>query len=711
MMKEKECFFKEALPVWEEGKACEKNNTLLFRTMIPKGEDALLRITGASLYQIFINGRLIGAGPARAAHGSYRVDELPLSNYLETEENVLVIQVSGYYINNFYTLEQPAFLCAEVFADYSCIAATGKTGFEVRTMKERIQKVQRYSYQRGFTEVYYWNEELEAFKHGKGMATEDLILEVQEDKKYLPRGIYYPLYEYEKVQKIAESGKVEICDEMVRTYADRSLCYIGESLRGYLQEELTVCSTDAICRQRYHVEQKNVPLDEVVLQDKEYVTYSFGKNLSGAVGFRVECKERTTLYMTFDEMQISGDYGFRILDMANVVIWELEPGIYELTTFEPYTMQYLRLASVGGQCTLSEVHMRRYGYPEIQKQLLTDRPKLKKVFDAAVETFRQNTFDIFMDCPSRERAGWLCDAFFMGRSEYALTGNNQVERNFLENYAMCYNSTVPEGMLPMCYPSDSEIKAEFIPQWGMWFVLELGDYYRRSKDDVLIQKAKTKVDELLQYFKKYENEYGLLECLDGVQMIEWSESKKYMDDVNFPTNMLYAKMLEDIGEMYQDEEALMKAEALKKQIFQMSFQDGFFVDNAIRKEDGSLEVTRNMSECCQYFAFFTGLADLNNCKDLWNVLVEDFGYQRRKHNNWENVVFANAFIGNVLRMDLLCKYNEKERLLHDMEEYFYYMAETTGTLWEFEAEKASCNHGFMSYLLYLLNEFGMIGGM
>ena len=52
------------------------------------------------------------------------------------------------------------------------------------------------------------------------------------------------------------------------------------------------------------------------------------------------------------------------------------------------------------------------------------------------ETFAQNSFDIFTDCPTRERAGWLCDSFFLGRAEYEFTGTNLIERSFLENYML-----------------------------------------------------------------------------------------------------------------------------------------------------------------------------------------------------------------------------------------------------------------------------------
>lgn len=444
------------------------------------------------------------------------------------------------------------------------------------------------------------------------------------------------------------------------------------------------------------------------MPDSAYATFTFSKNLSGIVEFDVECQKETTLYMTFDEIQVKDEYGFRLNETVNVVIWKLKAGTCHLVTFEPYVMQYVRFASVGGDCTIRNIRMRRYGYPAIKKTLCTDREKLKKVFAASVETFRQNVFDLPMDCPSRERAGWLCDSFFIGRTEYVLTGRNQVERNFLENYVLFSSNVLPEGMLPMCYPADFEDDPEYVPQWAMWFVLELADYYERTKDVQLVSLAKPCVDALMAYFKKYENEYGMLERLDGINLIEQSATREYMMDVNFPTNMLYARMLECVSEMYENAQILKKADILKTEIFKMSYRDYFFMDNAVRTENGTLRVTDNVSECCQYFAFFTGVADPERCQELWDILVKDFGYERRKSGKWPQVLFANAFIGNYLRMELLCHYGKKERLLHDMEEYFCYMAEKTGTLWEHEDGHESCDHGFASYIAYLLDRIGMI---
>lgn len=695
-------FFKKAVPVWEKGKEKEKNYTLLFRTFIEAGKGTKLTLTGASTYQIFVNQNFVGTGPARAAHGYYRVDELDLDQYLTEAQNEIVIKVAGYYINSFHYLEQPAFLCAEVTCGEEVLAATGGKGFEVRHMIERVQKVQRYSYQRTFTEVY----SMDAKKELDWGRVE--LVEVTK-KNFTSRNVYYPLYEKEPVQEVIACGEIEFSKEPLRTYTDRSLWKIGESLRGYQKEELEVCSAERLYHHKYVPNNKQQEPSQLKLDDGRYCTLTFGKNLSGIVEFEIECDTEVELQMTFDELLKDDAFGFRWdWGAANIVIWKLQPGTYRLLTFEPYTMQYVRFAVIGGACMIRDVHMRRYGYPKLQYKLISDDEQLLSVCDAAEETFRQNVYDIYMDCPSRERAGWLCDAYFMARTEHVFDKTNQVERNFLENYIYCSNGNVPKGMLPMCYPADFEMEPEFIPQWALWFVIELKEYYDRTGDRELIEKAKSKVESVLAYFKKYENEDGMLEHLDGEEMIEWSETKKFMKDVNFPTNMMYATVLEYVAELYEVPEYPQKAKELREKIFEMSYFDGFFHDHAIRQTDGTLEVLPDISECGQYFAFFFGVANKENCAELWENLVRDFGIERRRYNKWENVVFANAFVGNYLRMELLLQYGEHEKLLEDIKNYFYHMSITTGTLWEFESTEASCNHGFASYILYLFEQLGML---
>ena len=130
---EREQLFLRAKPVWEEGKEKVSNYTLLFRTEI-EGKYALkdkvvIKLTGHTVYKLYINGNFVLHGPAKTAHSYWRVDELEINKYLTQEINTVSILVGGYYCYSYAYTGQPSFLCAEITCSSEVVAATGDFGF------------------------------------------------------------------------------------------------------------------------------------------------------------------------------------------------------------------------------------------------------------------------------------------------------------------------------------------------------------------------------------------------------------------------------------------------------------------------------------------------------------------------------------------------------------------------------------------------------
>lgn len=693
-------FYSKASPVWAKDRENEMNLTLIFSATLQKADKAVLTITGASYYNVYVNGEFCGVGPARAAHGYFRVDNLPIK--LDKDQNEVKIIVMGYAANSFYHIDQPSFLCAEIETEKGVIAWTDEKGetFKACEWLGKIQKVQRYSFQRPFVEVYDYTK--------KQFAPVELS-NTKGEEKYLERGIYYPDYEKENAKCICQEGEFTLSDKS-QYYDDRSISNIGPKLKGYFKSDLEVFSTMKAQKINPVIKwEVSEPADLAYLEEDSFVTYDMGINTTGLIGFNVYCDEESEITVVFDEIiQQDGQIHYTRLTSANVIIIKTVPGKLSFLSVEPYTFRYIRIYVKGKSCNIANMHVRRIGFYEIKKKLKSDNMRLNAVFNAAIETFRQNTFDIYMDCPSRERAGWLCDSFFTSRVEHVLTGKSDVERNFIENYILPDSfKCLPEGMLPMCYPSD-HYDGVFIPNWAMWFVVELEEYYMRTGDIELIQKAKDKVYALIKYFEKFENEYGLLEKLESWVFVEWSHSNDLVQDVSFPTNMLYAKVKHIVSKLYGDKKLEEESQSMFEAIRKLSYTDyGFFCDNAYRV-DGKLVLSGEYTESCQYYAFHTGTASPETYPELWKRLVNDFGFDRKQTKKWPDVSFANAFIGNYLRLDLIAMYESADEILKNIEGYFYYMAEKTGTLWENDGDYASCNHGFASHVLYWFDKFGMI---
>ena len=69
--------------------------------------------------------------------------------------------------------------------------------------------------------------------------------------------------------------------------------------------------------------------------------------------------------------------------------------------------------------------------------------------------------------------------------------------------------------------------------------------------------------------------------------VEWSEANDFVQDVNYPSNMLYAGALAAAGRMYGLPELTAKAEKIRETIRRQSFDGEFFVDNAVRRTASS----------------------------------------------------------------------------------------------------------------------------
>lgn len=688
-------FFKNAIPVWLNGRIEEMNVRMQAKAIIYfEAQETVIKIATSGIYQLWVNGHFVSYGPARAGKNHFRVDEWDITQYLSRKKNIVVVEVCGYYTHSFYIQKQQSFLTAEIFESGESIAWTGKH-FTARPNPFYIQKTERYSYQRPMIEAYKI-EKADTF-----FIDEESGEELQEtiSGTYIKRHSPYPEFETVTAQRIL-TGDVENFEPENIIY-DRSVTDVNDNLSGFPIDTLESFASYE-CQKLKSISHNSVHIGAI--KNMEYAIYELPKNSTGILSFDISVENDSIIYILFDEVLNENNVvDFLRGGCANCVKYKLSSGKKKLHFFEVYTMKYIQIIAVGGDCDISELKMIEYKHPLIEYNTEKFPPDIKKIADAAIETYRQNSVDIFTDCPSRERAGWLCDSFFSGRTEFLLTGKNIIEKSFLENFLHeKVFQGLPKGMVPMCYPSD-RLNDTFIPQWALWLILELEEYQNRSGDIALVKEFEEVVNRLLDYFSAFENSDGLLEKLDGWNFVEWSKANDLVNDVNYPTNMLYAAALEVVSRLYSRSDLLEKGEKIKEMILKQSFNGEFFCDNAVRKK-GKLVLTGECTEVCQYYAFFFGVATKSSHAKLLNILINDFGPQRATTQLHPNIYPANAFIGNYLRLEILMRYGEYDKVKDNIIGFFSYMADKTGTLWEHIDTTASCNHGFASYVLCWINE-------
>ena len=698
--------FRKALPVWEEGKENEMNYNLVFRAVVDKSNDAKISLTASSMYQMFVNGVLVSEGPARAGHGYYRVDEIDLSEHLTEEKNVVCIYVQGYCVENYYLINQPSFLCAEIVSEGQVVASTGNSGFEAYENSFRIREVVRYSFQRTFVEAYRYDEKHRDFEKNVALDFPKVKLVTVGQKKFIERGVALARYDECDADKVITRGRAVFTDECPEPFR---MSYSVPSADNKAFDKIEINVFDEINKGTYtHYSVSDEKADVVEIPSNEYVIYKMPTEKTGFIRYEIEAEDDAEIIVHFDETLHDGDVTpDRLLTHQRGVVWFVGKGKYSIITCEPYTVNYLKFINKSeGKVTVKNLGITEFTADIEYIPLNSGNENLDLIHKAAIETYKQNAIDIFTDCPSRERAGWLCDSFFTARVEKLLTGKSDVERNFLENFLIAEDKGhIEKRMFPMCFPAD-HINNNFIPNWAMWYVVELEEYLMRSGDRNLVDMAKDKILSLCEYFEAFENADGLLENLEKWIFVDWSKANDFVDGVNYPSNMMYARMLEVVTNLYGDEKYAQKACEIKKAVCEQSYFDGFFRDHAVRDEKGNLKlIPEHVTESCQYYAFFTKTATKYSHPELWKVLVEEFGPGRMEKGLHTDVDPSNAFMGLYIRLDLLSEEGDRETVLSNIEGFFIHMAKTTGTLWEDKDGAASCNHGFASHVLVWMDKF------
>lgn len=175
---------------------------------------------------------------------------------------------------------------------------------------------------------------------------------------------------------------------------------------------------------KFNIEKElNAPFGDFSLKAGSFLSCEMERNLTGFICCDIECPRRSVISFLFDEILTDGDIDPLRLGCVNHLKLTLEAGRYRFVSMEPYTFKYLKTAVFEGECVVKDLHIKEYAFPAAEiKNSLELSGKMQEIYQAGIETFRQNTLDVYMDCPSRERGGWLCDSFFTSRVEFLLTG-------------------------------------------------------------------------------------------------------------------------------------------------------------------------------------------------------------------------------------------------------------------------------------------------
>lgn len=672
---------------------------------------AVVHIAARNVYRLYLNGEMVMHGPARTAHGYARVDAVEIGSLLKDGENHIAVEVIVYG-GDFYkgysndcTLE-PGLLTAEVLADGEAVSATGRDGWMVCRLKERDGRAERISHSRECAEVCRLTANRADWRMGKhaGFVPTELL---ESEPVYLERKSLLPALEKHPARELLGFGACRIDPEIEVVPEFWNQDHFNPE--GYYDSLPVHPLKD--CRQTVEaeggVDVKRVGSDiRLGGASDKYLLYDMGENCVGFIGVEFTVERGGIVDIAHSEwIDLDGTLSFAHNTVTRLYV---PAGRTSFVTMEPAIARYLKLYfRETGDVAVHGVDMVEYTIPdEHRSAFLCSDGEINRLYRAAKRSLVLNTLDIFMDCPDRERGGWLCDSLWTARAAAMMLSDGRVERDFIENFLLTPADGMSNAFFPDVYPGNKADYSEGtgISTWSFWLMCGLCEYVRRTGDRDFAEEHAARVEAFVNGSGSFIGPSGLIERLDGV-FIDWSLSNRweYQDCISTPVNALYAYVLRELGELYHRADWIERGTEMRRilrEAIAKATPGGLkrltiFPDHWTKSEDGSLCPGGNTSESGMATALWSGLFERDEVPALVRHVRDSMGPAPRFPSD-PNVGKSGLFIGLCIRLDMLCRLGLHGQMFEDMKSiYLPQLKEGPGTLWEHSIiDSSSRCHGF-----------------
>lgn len=697
--------FQEAKPVWGTGLQHTYNQFLGFyrKLEISPEQTVKFAIGARSYYRLFINGEMIANGPARTAKHYCRIDEISkkLSGTVHIAVEVTAISKLNNYCND-CTLE-PGLLVMEITDEQgNVLAATGDAFWNYTELTSRRELVETMSHSRGIVEWYDLDEKSFDWRCGN-IEEAKIPAELDEKVTFLERRAPYPTYQPLSMGALLEVADMIPTEEGGAGFVLKLARSVNESWYEMLPKEncfleqlrkANEATFTGTYKQSVDIEKGKTIYTIVPGENAASFLWEREQSEIGFIDFEVTVEKSCVIdiinsdHRHFTGVLKSNSYATRYC---------LKPGTYHLTTLEPKLTRYIKMIfRTTGIITVSKPQLLDDSYPENYKGYFEcSDGELNMIYQAARRTLRLSTLDIFMDCPQRERGGWLCDSQFSAHATYQMFGDLGVEKDFIENFMLTDPDTMWKSFFPEVYPgSKTEPSDPGLQNWSFWLLTELYEYYKRSGDVAFVKQCEERVSRFVEGLLSLRGESGLLENLYN-QFLDWSLSNRSFSlyPISIPNNCLAVNLLEKMAELYGKEEWKIAADEMRCIIEQMDTSIGLFSgggDAAVYK-DGKLDRTDCPTESGAALEIWSGFHedDANYMQKFYYTMGTCPTYCADP-----NVGKSNLFIGLMIRFDVLARMGKIDQLVKEWKDlYLPEIKLGSGTLFENYNGFSGC-HGF-----------------
>ena len=239
----------------------------------------------------------------------------------------------------------------------------------------------------------------------------------------------------------------------------------------------------------------------------------------------------------------------------------LPSGSAEVQTFEPLWWRTWRYVQVDVDTkdkplTLHTLHARTTWYPFVERATFhSSDPTLEDIWQVGWRTARVNAHETYMDCPYWEQTQYVGDTRIEALVSYVMSGDDRLARQALVSFA---DSALPSGLTQSSFPVHG---VQIIPPFSLLWIGMVHDFWMYRPDTADgVRELLPQTHAVLEYFEKLqrpdgllgklpENGFGLWNFLDWTKPYPMGAPPQNADGGSVPLSLQLAAALQDEADL------------------------------------------------------------------------------------------------------------------------------------------------------------------
>lgn len=214
----------------------------------------------------------------------------------------------------------------------------------------------------------------------------------------------------------------------------------------------------------------------------------------------------------------------------------------QTAVFEPIVylgMRYFQVDNSPMPLTTDNVRFikRHYEFDLSRSNFTSSNAMLNTVWEVMKDSLISCAQEALVDTPTREKGGFLGDAWSQGAAGMVAMGDRVMNQRVLKEFVMSQNQYWPDGRMNAVYPNGDGKRD--IPDYTQMFPLWVWDYYMQTGDVGFLSEHYDTVKNIADYVNNYRNSStGLIQNLAGgggayvYGIIDWPSTMRYGYDMN-----------------------------------------------------------------------------------------------------------------------------------------------------------------------------------